>query len=645
MNKSRPEKQLGTLSKTKRVDSFFHRKEMFFNLLIVFCIPVLLYLQTVKFGLTHFDDDLIITKNNEFLSNFQNISKVFKTDAYLDGSSHFYRPLQTLSYMIDLHLSGKTYTWMYHLTNILLLGFIACALFLLLRKFKLPRKLAMVGSLIYCVHPLFVFSVAWIPARGDLQLMLFSLFSFLFFIEYLETKKRKFLFLHWGTFVIALFCKETAAVLPLLFIIFHRTFTSEKLLDKKLLLNIGFYLLAGSCWFWLRSKAIGDFSSGNQVLGMMGHSDEVGFSPILSNLRTIPESLAMFFIPYKIALLPEFSWIKTVIGLILFTLILLLFFKSNQNSRKKMIFCLSWFVILLLPTLIYKSDLIDYLNHRFLLPLVGILLLVLLSIPEKWIKNGNLKNSWILWMVIIGLSSITFVKTLSYSDPMTFYSSAISQNPKSAIAYNNRGVLFEQRESFANAISDYSKAVELKTDYAEAFYNRAALSARQGLLDIAVSDYSKAIQYNSEYTEAYINRGNILGQQGLFDKAITDYSKAICLQPNYALAYNNRGIAFGNQGLIAKELADFTQAIALKPDYGEVFCNRGMIYANQGLYDKALADFSKAIELTPEDAKNYFNRGIVYRAQGALDKAQSDFQRAAELGSEEAVNMLQVQQN
>lgn len=472
--------------------------------------------------------------------------------------------------------------------------------------------------------------------------MICALLAFLFFIEYLQQRKLRFLFLHWSAFVIALFCKETAAVLPLLFILYFLTFASGKLLDKRLLLNLSFYVMAGICWFYLRSTVIGDFSNQNQVMGMMGHNDEVGFTPILSNLRTIPESLAMFLIPYDIAPLPGFSFFKTFSGLVMILFFGVLFFMNKRMAKKEMFFCLSWFVILLLPTLIYKSDLIDYLNHRFFLPLVGVILLILMSIPEKWMKNGNLKNGWILWVVIIGLSAATFVETFSYSNPMTFYSSSIAQNPKCALAYNNRGVLYEHQGADMNAINDYSKAIELKPDYDDAWYNRGALSSRQGLLENAIRDYSNAIASDSGYTEAYINRGNIFSQQGLLEKAIADYSKAIALKPGYALIYNNRAVVYGKQGHTAEQIDDFSKAIALKPDYTEAYTNRGMTYANQKLFDKALTDFNKAIELMPENAGNYLNRGIVYRAQGALDKARSDFQRAAELGSEEAKKMLET---
>ena len=40
-----------------------------FSLIIIFCLPVLLYLHTINFGFTGFDDDSIITNNIKFLSH------------------------------------------------------------------------------------------------------------------------------------------------------------------------------------------------------------------------------------------------------------------------------------------------------------------------------------------------------------------------------------------------------------------------------------------------------------------------------------------------------------------------------------------------------------------------------------------------
>jgi tetratricopeptide (TPR) repeat protein len=577
-------------------------REMILSLIIVFCLPVLLYLQTSKFGLIDFDDDGLITKNLTFLSDFDNAPRVFMTDAFADKSSRFYRPLQTLSYMVDIQLSGKNDTWMFHLTNILLLGLIACILFLLLRKFLIPFRLALLSTLVYCAHPLFVSNVAWIPARGDLQLMLFSLLSFLFFIEFLQKKKLIFLFLNWLAFTIALFCKETAAVLPILFIIYYFTFTVEKRYEKKYLLIVALYTAAGVFWFWLRSKAIGDFSTQNEIVGALSNNGEVGVIPFLLNLQTIPESLANFFIPFDIDALPNFSLYKTILGLGIIFLIGLMFFKNKERPMKEKLFSLFWFLILLLPTMFFKPSFIDYLHHRFFLPMVGVMLFVLFILPSKWIIKGNIKNSWILIGVFLALSSFTFVKSRSYSDPMTFYNSAISQNSNSDFAHIHRGYLYNT----------------------------------QGRYDKAMDDFTKTIQINPGYAEAYNNRGIIYGSQGEYDKAINDYTKAIELKPAIAEAYNNRGLAYGYLGMYEKAIADYLKVIEINPDIAEAHNNLGMAYGNQGIYDKAIDGFTRAIELKPDYAQAYNNRAIAFYREGFMEKACLDFKKAEALGFEGA---------
>jgi hypothetical protein len=176
---------------------FLKKKDTILPVIIAFCLPVLLYLQTLTFGFTGFVDTTITTDNIAFLSDFRNAPKAFLTDAFLIKSSHFYRPMLTLSYMADIHLSGGNNAWMYHLTNILLFGLIACLLFLLFRKFLIPLKLALLSTLIYCAYPLYISFIAWITARADLLCVFFSLLSFLFFIEHLQKKKGVYLFLNW----------------------------------------------------------------------------------------------------------------------------------------------------------------------------------------------------------------------------------------------------------------------------------------------------------------------------------------------------------------------------------------------------------------------------------------------------------------
>jgi tetratricopeptide (TPR) repeat protein len=599
-NKGKSQRQQQAGKPVKANTSVFgkNRKGILLSLIIVFSLPVVLYLQTIAYGYTYFDDDLIILNNIPFLSDFGNAPRAFITNQFITKPSSFYRPMGTLSYMVDMQLSGGNNAWMYHLSNIVLSGFFACSLFLLLKRFSIPINLALFGTLIYCMHPLFVSTTAFIPNRVELLVLLFSLLSFLFFIEFLQKKKTIYLCIHWAAYTVALFCKETAAFLPFLFILYYLIFTFKNSFEKKYLVPLLLYGGSGLFWFCLRSITFHNRSI---------QGDEFGLTALLHNLRNIPESLAKFFLPSDSAPIPSYSLFNTVAGLGIIIMLIIVFFKSGERSKKEKIFCFSWFLILLVPSMLFKNQHYDYLDHRFSLPLIGILFYLLFIIPPRWFEKGDVKKYCMMIALVLFLSYFSLVKSHAYSNPLTFYSTAISQNPHSDFAYNNRGAYYLSRGLYDKAIADFSKAIEINPYY-KVYYNRGSAYDAQELYDKAIADYTKAIELKPDDTETYNNRGITYYHQGIYDKAIVDYTKAIELKPDDADAYYNRGIACHHQGLLDKAMSDYTKAIELKPDYAEVYNNRGMIYLHQGSTDKSCRDFKKAGELGITTANDYFTK-------------------------------------
>lgn len=564
-------------------------------LVAAFCLPALLYLQTLGFGFTWFDDDAIISKNVSFLSDVRNAPKVFLNDAFLlkgsslSGSQQaswiagiFYRPLQTVSFMADIFLSRGNNPWMYHLTNTLLLGLITCLLYLFFRTFSIPSHLSLLSALLYSVHPLFVSSVAWLPARGDLLLLCFSLLSFLLLVKYLRERRIVYLWLHWLAFTAALFCKETAAFLPFIFILYYFTFSSGKPFEKRDLLPIVLYAISGIVWYGLRSIAI----EGAPRPGT------IGLMPFISNLRTIPESLAEFILPLHIAPIPAFSMFNTAIGIATMCLITALLFANTGRSWKEKFFCLSWFLLFVVPTLLYRNEFYDYLNHRFFLPLIGILLFLILLIPGKSLEKYDVRITWLMVAAAVVLSSTTAVTCRAYENPLTFYNSVISHNPNNALMYNNRGNVKLAAGDVSGAIDDLTKALELDPKIAVAYYNRGNAYDAMGDLAEAIKDYDKFIELNPQEAGGYVNRGNAYDTGGDHERAIRDFDRALELDPNDIYAYNSRGLAYDELGEHERAIKDYDIAIKLNPNFAAAFCNRGIAYQAMNMLPEARQDFS-----------------------------------------------------
>lgn len=220
------------------------------------------------------------------------------------------------------------------------------------------------------------------------------------------------------------------------------------------------------------------------------------------------------------------------------------------------------------PPMLFKGPL-DYFDHRFFLPLIGLLLFILFIIPAKWLKNGGMKQSWILVVVIVLLSSFTFIKSQAYSDPMTFYNSAISHNSDSAPLYNNRGYLKYTKNDFKEAIKDYDIAISINEKYADAYYNK-------GIAEYCLNNYKDAID---------------------------NYKKAVSIRPKYAKVYNDMGIALGSTGNLKEAIISFNKAIEIDPKFPDTYFNRALAKYYSKNFTGTIEDCEKYLMLEPNNEK------------------------------------------
>jgi hypothetical protein len=504
--------------------------------LLVFSIPILLYLQSLSFKFTNFDDHLIIQNNIDFLSDAGNIPAAFELDAFCRETGTFYRPLQLVSYMIDMQL-GENYFSSLHLTNIVLYALVFLLLYGVLLRFLIPWQTAALGTIVFSVHPLFVSLATWIPARGDLLMSVFSLLSLLLLIEYLNTKRLVYLFLHWTALVIALFCKETAIVLPVLYILYYLSFHSKERFNRKYLWIVAGYAVTVMLWLWIRAWAIQDIN------GTSSSSGETGIMAVLNNLRIIPESVSRFFIPLDLDPIPSFTLFKSLSGLLIIGFLILGLILIHKKPKKELLFGMAWFVLFLAPTMVFRNYDTDYLDHRFLLPMAGILFSILWAISTMKRLSRNLVLG-MLCVVVLLLSTQSFFASRAYANPESFYNAVITKNNRSVIGYINRGALFFENGKYENALEDYSRAIELQP----------------------------------ENSDVYRTRGNAFLKVNQYKEAIDDFTQAIALKVADAETYNNRGVAYLFLGLTNLACDDFRMASELGSisARGNIqrFCNR-----------------------------------------------------------------------
>ncbi len=184
---------------------------------IIAVVAVVIYAPTWSYDYSHLDDNELIVDQRLFLAKPPGLFAVFSRP-YLPGASNtYYRPIVTLSLMINAQFSGIR-PFGYHFTNGLFHAVASVLVLALLRQLSLGVRPAFLAALFFVVHPVHAASVAWIPGRNDLLLGIFALGAFLLLLKSHHRPGPVPIVGHLLCLLGALFSKETAVCLPLLFV-------------------------------------------------------------------------------------------------------------------------------------------------------------------------------------------------------------------------------------------------------------------------------------------------------------------------------------------------------------------------------------------------------------------------------------------
>jgi tetratricopeptide (TPR) repeat protein len=111
------------------------------------------------------------------------------------------------------------------------------------------------------------------------------------------------------------------------------------------------------------------------------------------------------------------------------------------------------------------------------------------------------------------------------------FTEAIRLDPRSAQAYNNRGLTHYRRGDLDGAAADYTAALRIDPAMAEAYYNRGVVRLRQNAPDAAIADFGNAVAINPNHAAAFAGRAMALAAKREFRRAVPDFEKALQLAP------------------------------------------------------------------------------------------------------------------
>lgn len=497
---------------------------------ILAALVLALYSKAIFFDFTYLDDDQLIINSGHWLGHLSNIFDAFRRDVFRSHLGEaFYRPVFTISLMIDEALGGDVFV--YHLTSVIMHAIFVCLLFRVFVRTTHRPIPSFAAALIFAVHPAMAQAVAWIPGRNDSLMAVLALASFLFFIRHLDSK-RFGIFPHLIFFALALFTKEQALFITLMCLFYAKFISGKRIFSTKIVTPMICWAIVIIVWRLMREAA---FSNPipytlDAITISLGRS--LPHLILYLGKLVLPFSLAVLTIPQDESLVLGVISLVIVYGLLRFS-------RSKRNSF--VAFGTLWFVFFLLPTFIQPDpDTPTYLlGHRVYLPAVG-LAFVLLEV--KWIRDIDLGDfarakEGAALALVAALAVGTFFYMNTFKDGINFWGNAASHSPHSPLAQRGLGAIYYYKSRLDDALALFKKSLELNPKEYTAHANVGLIYATKGMLAEAEAEYLKEIEQNPDYDNVYFILGNLYYNTGRADDAKRMWKRTIEINPEYFSAY------------------------------------------------------------------------------------------------------------
>ena len=514
---------------------------------ILFMVVILTIIYSAALNNPFIWDDYFHVVENTFIKDWRYIPQIFTSDVFFFAPqrSNFYRPLQSLSYMID-YTVWKLNPLGYHLTNVLIHLFNIILIYLLLSKLFQNRFVPFLSAFFFTIHPLQTSAVSYIAGRADLLLTFFCLCSLSLYFESQHAtsggmRGRLYYVVSIIAFIFALLSKEAALIFPIFLVVFDYFFPvkekSHTARYKKIVRYLPFFI-AAALYLILRITVL------HFPLENIAPADVTLYQRIITAPQIIISYMGLLLIPLDlrmervVSLSPSFLRQEVILPLI--ALISLFVFAIRGVRRSPgILFGLLWFFIFLIPTL----NIIIPLNammaeHWLYLSSVGFFMVISFLLH----KGLNTKYG-VLKVVISGL----IITSSAYYCLRTYQRN---------IEWGNEILFFEK-------ILQHSGGWDIDRvhmNLAKAYY-------RQEKYDLAKQEVKQTLEINPRYFEAYCLLGVLSGGEGDYDTSIKYLQEAIRMNPSYVAAYHNKAITYAKMGKLRLAVAEWEKALKLNPYY------------------------------------------------------------------------------
>jgi tetratricopeptide (TPR) repeat protein len=576
-------------------------------------------------------DDHFQLLGNPLATDWGRLPQIFTHHvwAFAGGqTSNYYRPLQTLTYLV-LHSFFGFSPFAFHLAIVLLHSVNTLLVYRLARRLLMADYAALVAAILFAVHPIHNEAVVWVAVLPDVLLTTIVLSALLWFVRWDGAPNGKQVAAIASLFFLALLTKEPGAMLlPLL--AGYELLYLKRSLPEVLRRN---WLLYASCvavfgvYLVLRVNALGGIAPAQGV-----HYKLSGGAFILNVCSVLLQYFGELFAPIHLNYFHSFE--PTVSALPLAAVVLVIVLAIVLFRSRLVYFSLFLVLVPLLPALNLNGVGENVVAERYLyLPSVGFVLLA--AAAWQWLAAKNRLAAWsAAAALVVASAAIVLPRNLEWSDDEKLLTATIALSPKALAPLSDLGTYHFARGEYDAAIANYRAALQLRPNNAEQHHNLGNAFEREGRYAEAVAELRKSVELDPEYPEGHMSLGVALDESGDIAGAAAENERALALRPTYAEAIANLAEVRIKQRNFAAAIDLLQRTLAINPQSFEAQFNLGLAYNFSNRYAEGAAAFKKAIEMAPDHPNVYlvhYHLGVADAQMNAPAAAIAEFTTALQL--------------
>lgn len=452
---------------------------------------------------------------------------------------------------------------LFHLTNLLLHTISALLVFEILRRCVRNVAAAMLGALLFALHPLQIEPVGWAAGMKDVLAGMLALVALWQYVEVVRLQQPPRARWHWlvGSiaFVGAMLSKPGAVVLPAIAWVIDVAFLSRSVRSATAR-TMPWIILAIPCMIWTRVL---------QPATDVGNAIPVYLRPLVA-IDALTFYLHKLVWPVHLGVdygrIPQTviakGWISSA------WIVPVAVVATAWLARRRapaLATALAIFVIALAPVLgLIAFDFQAYstvADHYMYLAMLGP------ALAAAWVATripGRITPSSIA-IIVIALALLARRQTSHWIDPPAIYAQALEVNPRSWAAHAQLASHFGARGDYATALEHAQQAAAINP-HAFTLRDQLAMNlVKLGRIPEAIDAYLAALAINPTDVLANINLGNLLADERQFPEAIERYRVALHSDPGSAVAHTNLGGVYEETGRIDEAIAQYRRALSIDP--------------------------------------------------------------------------------